>query len=355
MTALKGVLASNAALSALGVKLGLHRFIASNSAVLVEGIARYERGLEKILAQQEKGKEEGQYWTKLGERTVPKVVADVVEASFASIVVDSGFDEEVVEGVFDRIFRPFYHAHCRWESLRVGEVKRVIEYVSSCLKRAGGRGGGVVVFVKTNLDDFSDLIPTGSEGEIGSAEPGQGDAQTERQSSEQISEEAVVQALLTPLHLRLIIRGEVIAKLEGVLVKTLHFARAVRIVRELRELQHKMIGVVATNIPQHLMVEEECGLTASKAMDKHSDGDSGGEVAPKVATEVDHPMTHSKPYETTWSDLVEEQEHLLLQLARTLGWKSTFQSPLPPSQPKKEKEEAVMRLTQIRDLIFSHH
>ncbi|KAJ1031038.1 hypothetical protein NDA18_002260 [Ustilago nuda] len=45
-------------------------------------------------------------------------------------------------------------------------------------------------------------------------------------------------------------------------------------------------------------------------------------------------------------------EHLLLQLARTLGWKSTIQTFLTSTATAEEKEEVLMTLAKIRDLIL---
>ncbi|SYW77479.1 related to cell cycle control protein dicer [Ustilago bromivora] len=236
MTALKGVLASNAALSALGVKLGLHKFIASNSAVLVESIAKYGKGLEKVLR---KGGGEGQYWTKAGMVQVPKAVADVVEASFASIVVDSGFDQDTAQRVFGRIFTPFYDEHRKWEDLRVGEVKRVID----------------PILALNSSDD-----------------------------------------------------------------------------EEEEEMQ--------TDQPSNLEQPDEEMPQANAAIPNHQDDQAG-------PTEALKPQTNQN-----WEDMIDYQEHLLLQLARTLGWKSTIQTPLTSPATAEEKEEVVMTLAKIRDLIL---
>ncbi|UTT88438.1 hypothetical protein NDA17_003666 [Ustilago hordei] len=343
MTALKGVLASNAALSALGVKLGLHKFIASNSAVLVESIAKYGKGLEKVLR---KGGGEGQYWTKAGMVQVPKAVADVVEASFASIVVDSGFDQDTAQRVFGRIFTPFYDEHCKWEDLRVGEVKRVIEYLSSCFKRRGG-GGGVMLEVSTNLVDLPAIAS-----DVGDKD----------------GEEAIMCALLTPVNVEFKVRGTTIAKIKGVLAKTpLHLTRAVGIARELHELEPQMAKlsklrplsmddspVLALNSSDDEEEEEEMQT------DQSSNLEQPDEEMPQANTAISNhqddqaaPTEASKPQTNeNWEDLIDHQEHLLLQLARTLGWKSTIQTPLTSPATAEEKEEVVMTLAKIRDLIL---
>ncbi|EST06983.1 Double-stranded RNA-binding domain protein [Kalmanozyma brasiliensis GHG001] len=257
LTALKGVWASNATLSALGVRLGLHRFIASDSAVLQTTIATYVAALER------QGKE-GQYWTRIPHGTVvPKAIADVVEASFASIVVDSGFDEGTIAGVWDRIFLPFYEEFCRWDGLRVNEVRRVVEYVFATL-RAGGRK----VEVRSNLLDLPNL----------NEEEG----------------ETVVQALLTEVQVELCVGGKCVARVETLLRSVGHLQKAIGIARCLSEVQ------------------------ASILTHRGSGESSETEDEPIETTEV----TERRDREAK----MDEMEHLVLQLTRAVGWKCTFQS-----------------------------
>ncbi|KAJ1020989.1 hypothetical protein NDA13_005618 [Ustilago tritici] len=316
MMALKGVLASNAALSALGVRLGLHKFIASNSAVLVESIAKYGKGLEKVLR---KGGGEGQYWTKAGMVQVPKAVADIVEASFASIVVD------------------------RFEGGRGEEGHRV---PFQLFQEARG-GGGVMLEVSTNLFDLPAIA----------SDVGDNDG-----------EEAIMRALLTPVNVEFKVRGNTIAKIKGVLAKTpLHLTRAVGIARELHELEPQMAKLsklrplsmddspvlalnssddeeeeeeMQTDQPSNLEQPDEEMPQANAAIANHQDDQAGPTEASKSQTNEN------------WEDMIDYQEHLLLQLARTLGWKSTIQTPLTSPATAEEKEEVVMTLTKIRDLIL---
>lgn len=315
MTALKGVLASNAALGALGVKLGLHKYIASNSSVLVEGIGKYEKGLTKAL--QKKGGKVGQYWTDLGRGiTMPKAVADVVEASFASIVVDSGFDEGLVEGVFERIFSPFYEKYCRWEMLKVYEVKRVIDYVFATLKRVGGGANRLGLEVKSNLFDLLSLEASG-----------------EQEGMRQIEEENLLAMLLTPLYVELKIRGKTVAKIAGVLASTpLHLTKAIGIAKDLTEVQASMTSA--------MLMDDNAGNT-SDAMDVDPDPKSHPHQSISIEAES-----------MNWPDLLKEQQHLLLELTRTLGWKTTIQ--ITPTLPSKvgqgEEGEELLSLAQIREL-----
>jgi hypothetical protein len=72
------------------------------------------------------------YWHKV-DMGVPKALADVVEASFASIVVDSSFDPSMAQGVFDRLFVPFYSRFCAWDAMPLTDVKRLVLSTSCTL------------------------------------------------------------------------------------------------------------------------------------------------------------------------------------------------------------------------------
>ncbi|SJX66616.1 related to cell cycle control protein dicer [Sporisorium reilianum f. sp. reilianum] len=212
MTAHKGVLASNGALGALGVRLGLHAFVASDSAVLGDSIARYAAALGSV-------DEKGQYWTRLARGVVvPKAVADVVEASFASIVVDSGFDARVVQRVFERMCVPFYERFCRYDALQVSEVRRVLEFAFATVRRAITHALPVnTVRVTSNLLD----IPTID-----------GD------------EERIVEALLTQVHAELRIADTVVARITVLPRSAAHLERAVAIARQIDTLQQSLLQLI---------------------------------------------------------------------------------------------------------------
>ncbi len=278
LTALKGLLASNAALSALGVRLGLHKYIASNSAVLCAIIEKYVSLLEARVAKQSKRGEGGQYWTDLPPATVvPKAIADVVEASFASIVVDSGFDEGVSQNVFDKIFGPFYDEYCSFDSVRVPEVKRVVEYVCAGLRRValahgfGGQRG--LVEVRSNVNDDKFDFETEAKG---------GEEGKER-------EEKLVQALLTPIWVELRVRGKVVGKVEVLAKSAVHLVKARRIYGEIETVLH---GLDSTTPPSYL------GGEAEGEADEHGGVEEDGGEEQNDPTSAD-PNPASAPTKTT--------------------------------------------------------
>ncbi len=148
LTALKGMLASNSTLAALGHRLGLHKYVASNSEVLASTLGAYSRAME--------GAGEGTaYWQDCGVAT-PKALADVVEASFGSIVVDSSFDPSTAQRVFDRIFVPFFAKFCPWDSIPLTDVKRLLLSTSCTLTISSSFDGDEMdVDVDALLDELT--------------------------------------------------------------------------------------------------------------------------------------------------------------------------------------------------------
>ncbi|TKY86881.1 hypothetical protein EX895_004169 [Sporisorium graminicola] len=287
LTAYKGVLASNHALCALGVRVGLHRYIASDSTVLRDTIARYAAALGEV-EDRKSGWVGGQYWTLLPPSVVvPKAIADVVEASFASIVVDSGFDEPTIERVFERICRPFYERICRYDSLNIPDTRRMVEVVFATVRRGISHGRVRMVHIQTNL----------------TAPPALETAQEEEQ---------LVAALLTETRVELSIAGQVVAKAAVLPRSAEHVQRAVKLASEIDALQCVLLPLIAG-------IEE-------------ADGD-GDTKAAAVAVELDR---------------LDELEHLVSQLARTLGWKRVFQ----PLVPLGDEQCEVCSLAQLRRLIL---
>ncbi|CDU21985.1 related to cell cycle control protein dicer [Sporisorium scitamineum] len=214
MTAYKGLLASNNALSALGVRMGLHKFIASDSTVLSDTISLYAEALSQV----EGGKSE-QYWTLLPPTiVVPKAVADVVEASFASIVVDTAFDEVMVGKMFSCICLPFYDTFCRYDSLKVVEMHRVVNFIFATLRQRITHRGVRMVQITSNLTTILRAIEDAEE------------------------EEPVVEALLTELWVELRIAEEVVAKVVSLPRSAVHLQRAVKIVREIEAVKEALAG-----------------------------------------------------------------------------------------------------------------
>ncbi|SAM69765.1 uncharacterized protein UBRO_00597 [Ustilago bromivora] len=92
--------------------------------------------------------------------------------------------------------------------------------------------------------------------------------------------------------------------------------------------------------PSNLEQPDEEMSQANTVIPNHQDGEAG-------LAEASKPQANEN-----WEDLIDHQEHLLLQLARTLGWKSTIQTSLTSTATAEEKEEVVMTLAKIQDLIL---
>ncbi|KAJ9477241.1 hypothetical protein PHBOTO_006457 [Pseudozyma hubeiensis] len=308
LTTLKGVLASNSTLSAMGVRLGLERFVASDSDVLSDTIGVYAQEMKRL-------EEEGgvQYWLKLKQGVVvPKAVADVVEASFASIVVDSGFDERVGEEVFGRVWRMFYDEWCRWEDLVVRDLKRVVGFVMGVVRRVvvkeGGGEGAVLMGIRSSL---------------------QGEEEKERM----VSGDEIVETLLSEVWVELVVAGETVGQVV-VLPKSLgHLQRAKGIVKELDAVQRRL--------KQLLSQPSQEGNSDEETIE---DLETEPATTPSTNEPIPHslPRTHPITSESLLSAL-DEQEYLLHQLARTLGWKMLFQ-PLT-SHPSRSSADSTQGAT----------
>lgn len=340
LTALKGLLASNATLSALGVKLGLHKYVASNSQVLVETINAYAEALEAL--QVEEGE---QYWTNLPSTLVtPKALADVVEASFASIVVDSGFDQGVAQGVFDRIFAPFYDHYCRWEGVRVGEVKRLVEGVMGLMRRVALSGRKCLA-----MKVESNLIKKESEGmeiEVEKERGGESEGVEHEDGvgEMEVEEEQLVQALLTEIWVELKVHGRVVARLSALPKSPTHLSKALRVVEETSRLQQSFsstcISSASVDDPTDTQDDDDEDESELKEV-QHESREQGG-LEKDMKEEKDE--TPNGDTDTLLNKL-DEYEHLLRELCRVLGWKSVFQS--PSSSPAKEERWSLAQLHEL--------
>ncbi|SPO31957.1 related to cell cycle control protein dicer [Ustilago trichophora] len=323
LTALKGLLASNSTLSALGHRLGLDKYVASNSAVLCDTIRNYADSLDSIVKSLDKNKdgaeeEQGQYWHDLPSHViVPKAIADVVEASFASIVVDSEFDEETTQRVFDRIFVPFYDTYCRFDAVRVRDVKRMVEYLFGIVRRGVVVGSLGMSFgrVCTNLMELG-LELEGEEGE-----------------------ECLVRAMLSEIIVELKVGDMVVGRCEVLPKSPTHLGRAVGIVKEIEKLQHWFCSSSFFTASSLLAA---VGKDDDDDDDDHDDMEPDEQATRSEIDQVQHDQNQleetesskDKPICTTLLsseatnlvDQLDKHQHLILELIRTLGWKSIFQS-----------------------------
>ena len=375
MTALKGLLASNAALGALGHRLGLHKYVASNSTVLAANIKLYATALDTILKE---GREEReQYWTRLPPEVVtPKAVADVVEASFASIVVDCAFDEGVCAGVFGRIFAPFYDTFCRWDSVRVRHAKRVVQYLFGALRRrvtTSQRGVGLAaVVLQTNLQELGKALHQPNDGDDGG---GRGEGNGDGGEGEGGGEAAVVTALLTPVEARLVVGDVVVGSWLGLAKSAVHLVRATGIVTEMEGVQVRISELCTpsardptaspashtspvSNSPASLISNSD-NNNNNDNIDEDREQEEEGQDEGEERDGEDDEAEQVEPEQDGGSERVEmlialldEYEHLVHELMRALGWKIVFQSTLTTTNnPEEEVEVQAFSLAELRALL----
>jgi len=103
LTEHKTPMVSNKFLGAVCVKLGWHRHLKSNSAILSSQIRNYVLEVEEAEREAEGAVT---YWVHCQDP--PKCLADVIEAYVAAIFVDAEFDFNVVLHFFHRHLKPFF-------------------------------------------------------------------------------------------------------------------------------------------------------------------------------------------------------------------------------------------------------
>src|SRR5437763_5817118 len=95
ITDLKGASVNNQIVGAICEVVGLHKHIIHSSPELLSNITNFISTIEDIRT---KGENYGQYWSDL---KVPKVVSDVIKSMLGAVFVDSKFDPNVPQQVFD--------------------------------------------------------------------------------------------------------------------------------------------------------------------------------------------------------------------------------------------------------------
>ena len=103
LTEHKTPMVSNKFLGAVCVKLGWHRHILQNTAILSSQIRDYVYEVEEA---EREAKGLVDYWVTVSEP--PKCLADVIEAYVAALFVDSEFDFNVVQHFFNLHLKPFF-------------------------------------------------------------------------------------------------------------------------------------------------------------------------------------------------------------------------------------------------------
>ncbi|KAG0272365.1 Dicer-like protein 1 [Linnemannia exigua] len=124
ITLIKDASVNNSILGAISIKWGLQKHLNHYSPSLIGAIARAMVSLEERQTKSPTGELEGEYWVDI---YMPKVLGDLVESTLGAVFVDSGFDFDVVTGLFQRLIRPFLDRHVAFESMVLHPNKVLLE------------------------------------------------------------------------------------------------------------------------------------------------------------------------------------------------------------------------------------
>lgn len=103
LTEHKMAMVSNKFLAALSVKLGFHRHLRSNSAIIEAQNRDY---VAEITEAEQEAKGARDYWT--NTKQPPKALSDIVESYIGAVFVDSEYNFSEVERFFDQNIRSFF-------------------------------------------------------------------------------------------------------------------------------------------------------------------------------------------------------------------------------------------------------
>ncbi|CAG8587997.1 9074_t:CDS:2, partial [Scutellospora calospora] len=123
LTDLKDASVNNQVLGAICERINLHKHIIHFSNKLMGGITEFVKTVDEM---RERNEAVGKYWSDLDGS---KVMSDVVESMIGAIFVDSEFDRDSLEKVFDKWIKPILTEHVTPETLKVHPVKLLIEYM----------------------------------------------------------------------------------------------------------------------------------------------------------------------------------------------------------------------------------
>ncbi|KAK0547930.1 Dicer-like protein 1 [Tilletia horrida] len=105
LTEYKDILCQNRTLGALAEATQMHRFLFSTTSMVQSSItdANARLKMRRLEEERKPASQRGVYWRDV---TVPKTVADAV-------ALDSGFDMDALQALYNKIFKPFYDQYCR--------------------------------------------------------------------------------------------------------------------------------------------------------------------------------------------------------------------------------------------------
>ncbi|KIY01741.1 uncharacterized protein Z520_01879 [Fonsecaea multimorphosa CBS 102226] len=105
LTEHKMAMVSNKFLAALAVVLGFNKLVYANSMGVYDDIARYASKVQEAWEQKDV---RADFWTRISEGHVPKVLADLVESYLGAVLVDSSFDYREIEYFFEKHVKWFF-------------------------------------------------------------------------------------------------------------------------------------------------------------------------------------------------------------------------------------------------------
>ncbi|KAF9583828.1 Dicer-like protein 1, partial [Lunasporangiospora selenospora] len=124
ITLVKDASVNNRILAALSILWDLPKLLRHTSPTMVMAIHHATEALQKRKEEAEAQHFAGEYWIDVA---MPKVLGDLVEASLGAILVDCGFNMDVITDIFNRMIRPFLDKHVSLDQLISHPTSTLIE------------------------------------------------------------------------------------------------------------------------------------------------------------------------------------------------------------------------------------
>ncbi|KIY73668.1 ribonuclease III [Cylindrobasidium torrendii FP15055 ss-10] len=122
MTVFRASMVSNKTFAALAVHSGLSQYILIDERGKESGLERSMKNYIQAMntlrdAEEQQARRQGRppkpYWQ---DHLPPKPLADIIESIFAAVFVCEQFDTKAVEGIYDRVMRPFYEQYLDFDT-----------------------------------------------------------------------------------------------------------------------------------------------------------------------------------------------------------------------------------------------
>ncbi|KAE8259465.1 hypothetical protein A4X09_0g7811, partial [Tilletia walkeri] len=129
LTAYKDKLRMNRTLGALAEAIGMHRFLSSSPDELKHDIEEFNEAVQLLRIQERLKPEEerGPYWA---EMDIAPPVAHIVTSLVGAVALDSSLDLKVLQGLYDRLFRPFYDEFCSQDKEIGGSARKFENFMN---------------------------------------------------------------------------------------------------------------------------------------------------------------------------------------------------------------------------------